>query len=54
MPNPGYVSATGTLTPQPLTTRWTRWATGQLEIAYLFFETLISVSEYQQTHTSLS
>lgn len=44
MPNPTYVSTSGTLTQQPLMTRLANWATGPVEIAYLFVETLLSVS----------
>lgn len=43
MPGDNYVTSTGTLAPQPITTRLGTWAGDQFELAYLFFETLMSV-----------
>ncbi|WVQ75833.1 hypothetical protein IAR50_005466 [Cryptococcus sp. DSM 104548] len=40
--NQTYVSSTGTLTAQPLTTRLSNSAGDMATIVYLFFETLIS------------
>ena len=44
---PTYVSSSGTLASQPITSRIRNWTGDYVTLVYLFFETLITVSSPQ-------